>query len=88
MSDDERKSIVLACKWADEMVFDTPYSPSVELLDRLNCDFVVHGDDISPAADGTDCMSAMRKVGRLRLFKRTGHQHHRSHGSSIIASSG
>ena len=36
-----RLALVHACKWVDEVVFDTPYNPTVELLDRLNCDFVV-----------------------------------------------
>lgn len=54
MNDEERLASVRACKWADEVVFDTPYSPSLALLDKLNCDFAIHGDDISVGADGKD----------------------------------
>lgn len=52
MGDEERVKLVRACKWVDEVAFDTPYQPSVELLDRLNADFCVHGDDLPVGADG------------------------------------
>lgn len=32
MNDDERLEAVRACKWVDEVVFDTPYTPSLQLL--------------------------------------------------------
>ena len=46
MNDEERLAAVHACKWIDQVEFDTPYTPSIELLDRVNCDFCVHGDDM------------------------------------------
>lgn len=71
MNNEERLATVKACKWADEVVFDTPYDPSLELLDKLNCDFSVHGDDTSTTADGEDAYANVRNAGRLRVVKRT-----------------
>jgi ethanolamine-phosphate cytidylyltransferase len=71
MNNEERLATVKACKWVDEVVFDTPYDPSIELLDKLNCDFSIHGDDTSTTADGEDAYAAVRQAGRLRVIKRT-----------------
>lgn len=71
MSDEERLATVRACKWVDEVVFDTPYCPSVALLDSLNCDFCVHGDDDALAADGTDAFAELKAAGRMAIVKRT-----------------
>merc|ERR1719162_1908426 len=53
MNNEQRMAAVSACKWVDEVVFDTPYQPTSELLAKLNCDFVAHGDDMPKAADGS-----------------------------------
>jgi ethanolamine-phosphate cytidylyltransferase len=71
LNDQERLYAVNACKWVDEVVFDVPYSPSVELLDRLNCDFGVHGDDMPTDASGNSAYGDLLKAGRLKLIKRT-----------------
>lgn len=71
MNEEERMALVRGCKWADEVVFDTPYEPSIQLLDELKCDFGVHGDDISTTADGKDAYSTLREAGRLRIIQRT-----------------
>lgn len=47
MSQEERYKAVRACKWVDEVVEDAPYTTQIEVLDQYNCDFCVHGDDIS-----------------------------------------
>jgi len=71
MNDEERLATVRACKWADEVVFDTPYDPSLELLDKLNCDFCVHGDDMSTTSSGEDAYAKVKQAGRMRIVKRT-----------------
>lgn len=38
---------VRACKWADEVVEAAPYTTSLEVMDKYQCDYCVHGDDIS-----------------------------------------
>ena len=56
MKEDERYEAVAACKWVDEVVPDAPYYTTVEMLDKYNCDFCVHGDDITTMA-GTSVTS-------------------------------
>jgi cytidyltransferase-like protein len=41
MKDEERRALVSACKWVDEVAFGLPYLITPELLDEHNCDFVV-----------------------------------------------
>ncbi|KAJ2160864.1 choline phosphate cytidylyltransferase [Coemansia sp. RSA 552] len=71
MREDERYAAVAACKWADEVVPDAPYVTTLEVLDEYDIDFVVHGDDITTAADGSDCYQAVKDAGRYRECKRT-----------------
>ena len=71
MNDTERVAAVRACKWLDAVVFGVPYDPSVELLDYLGCDFCVHGDDLSVTATGEDAFAKVKKVGRMKVVKRT-----------------
>lgn len=52
-------------------MFDTPYCPTVALLDELGCDFCVHGDDDALAADGTDAFAELKAAGRMAIVKRT-----------------
>jgi len=71
MNNEERLATVRACKWVDEVVFDTPYNPSLELLIKLNCDYCVHGDDLSTTADGRDAYAEVKEAGRMKVVKRT-----------------
>ncbi|KAI8865288.1 Nucleotidylyl transferase, partial [Ramicandelaber brevisporus] len=71
MKDDERLEAVRACKWADEVVPDAPYTTSLEWMDRYDCDYCVHGDDITTNADGTDCYQLVKDAGRYWECKRT-----------------
>lgn len=53
------------------MVPNAPYNTTVEILDKYNVDFCVHGDDITTMADGMDCYQAVKDAGRYRECKRT-----------------
>jgi len=64
-NNEERLDLVRACKWVDEVEFDTPYNPTIELLDRLECQYVAHGDDI------TATYKEVQDAGRLKIIKRT-----------------
>ena len=66
MRDAERLALIAAVKWVDELVFDTPYTPTMEFLDSIDADFVVHGDDISG-----DTYTQAQAAGRLKIVKRT-----------------
>ena len=46
MNQAERYGLLEHLKWADELVYDVPYSPSIATLDRCGADFCVHGDDM------------------------------------------
>jgi ethanolamine-phosphate cytidylyltransferase len=67
----ERAALVGACKWVDEVVIGTPYTPTIQLLDELNIDYCVHGDDPCFNERGEDVYSEMKKKGRYKVFKRT-----------------
>ncbi|KAI9002660.1 hypothetical protein BC832DRAFT_560564 [Gaertneriomyces semiglobifer] len=71
MKEEERYAAVAACKWVDEVVKDAPYFTSLELMDQYQCDFCVHGDDITTLSDGTDCYQAVKDAGRYKECKRT-----------------
>jgi ethanolamine-phosphate cytidylyltransferase len=71
MKDEERIAMVKNCKWVDEVVFGVPYSPTITLLDSLNCDFVVHGDDMPTNAEGKSAYSELIEAGRCKIIKRT-----------------
>ena len=41
----EREAIISSVKWVDEISHDNPYDVDFEHLDRVNCQFYIHGDD-------------------------------------------
>jgi len=71
MNEQERYTMVGACKWADQVVEAAPYIATVDTLDKYNCDFCVHGEDISIGEDGRDVYELVKKSGRYRTIKRT-----------------
>ena len=71
MNNQERLNVVKACKWIDEICFGVPYAPTIQLLDQLNCDFVVHGDDIAAGPDGVDVYKELKEANRMSIVKRT-----------------
>ena len=71
MNAKERAALVGACKWVDEVIIDTPYTPTLELLDELNIDYCAHGDDPCFNENGDDVYAEMKKKNRFKTFKRT-----------------
>jgi ethanolamine-phosphate cytidylyltransferase len=67
----ERRTMIEACKWVDEIQEDFPYFPTLETMDKFNLDFMAHGDDLVVKPDGTDCYGEMQKANRFKIFKRT-----------------
>ena len=53
-TEEERYRMVKAIKWVDEVVEAAPYITTLETLDKHDCDFCAHGDDITMTADGID----------------------------------
>lgn len=54
MNGEERMKLVKACKWINKSIPDTPYTPTEELLEKIDCDFYLHGDDPCINKDGVD----------------------------------
>jgi ethanolamine-phosphate cytidylyltransferase len=71
MNEEERYAAVRACQWADEVVEDAPYTTSLDVMDKYNCDFCVHGDDIVMNADGQDTYGVVKAAGRFKTIPRT-----------------
>lgn len=70
-SQEERYKIVKAIKWVDEVVEDAPYNTTLETLDKHDCDFCVHGSDITVDSDGLDCYRFVKAAGRYKECQRT-----------------
>ncbi|XP_026325102.1 ethanolamine-phosphate cytidylyltransferase isoform X2 [Hyposmocoma kahamanoa] len=68
---EERYKMVKAIKWVDQVVEGAPYVTTLDTLDKYNCDFCVHGDDITVTADGIDTYYMVKKAGRYREVPRT-----------------
>lgn len=70
-SQEERYKIVKAIRWVDEVVEDAPYITSLETLKKYDCDFCVHGSDITLDADGLDTYRFVKAAGKYRECDRT-----------------
>ncbi|KAF5269991.1 hypothetical protein FQR65_LT05790 [Abscondita terminalis] len=68
---EERYKMVRGIKWVDEVVEDAPYVTNLEILDKYDCDFCVHGDDVTMTADGVDTYHLVKSVGRYKEVQRT-----------------
>lgn len=67
----ERYKMVRANKWVDEVVEGAPYVTTLETLDKYNCDFCVHGNDITLDAEGLDTYRLVKAAGRYKECERT-----------------
>ncbi|XP_071442336.1 ethanolamine-phosphate cytidylyltransferase [Hetaerina americana] len=70
-TEEERYEMVRGIKWVDEVVEGAPYVTTLETLDKYNCDFCVHGDDITMTADGIDTYHLVKAAGRYKEVSRT-----------------
>jgi len=68
---EERYKMVKAIKWVDQVVPDAPYVTTLETLDKYECNFCVHGDDITLDAGGNDSYRFVKEAGRYRECQRT-----------------
>ncbi|RWS20207.1 Ethanolamine-phosphate cytidylyltransferase-like protein, partial [Leptotrombidium deliense] len=70
-NEQERYKMIRAIKWVDKVVEGAPYIATLETLNAYNCDFCVHGDDVSLGENGLDCYRFMKQTGRYRECERT-----------------
>ncbi|CAO1300742.1 unnamed protein product [Diamesa serratosioi] len=68
---EERYKMVKGIKWVDEVVENAPYVTTLETLDKYDCDYCVHGDDITMSADGVDCYHLVKAAKRYKEVQRT-----------------
>ncbi|KAL5961640.1 Ethanolamine-phosphate cytidylyltransferase [Taenia solium] len=68
---EERYILLKAIKWVDEVVKDAPYMTQLEVLQDHNCDFCVHGNDISFTENGSDAYEIVKKAGKYAEVSRT-----------------
>ncbi|XP_066155003.1 ethanolamine-phosphate cytidylyltransferase isoform X1 [Euwallacea fornicatus] len=70
-TEQDRYKMVRGIKWVDEVVEGVPYVTSLDTLDKYNCDFCVHGNDITVTAEGVDTYHMVKGAGRYREVERT-----------------
>ncbi|CEF71025.1 Ethanolamine-phosphate cytidylyltransferase [Strongyloides ratti] len=70
-NENERYKMVKGIKWVDEVVEGAPYSTTIETLDKYNCEFCVHGNDITLTAEGVDTYAEVKNAGRYKECERT-----------------
>ncbi len=63
--------ILEGCKWASEVHILDKYYLELEDLESVNCDFIIHGDDMIYQADGTCSYDKFIKEDKFRICKRT-----------------
>lgn len=70
-SEQERYKMVRAIKWVDEIVEAAPYITTLETMDKHNCDYCVHGNDITLDEHGLDTYRYVKASGRYKECQRT-----------------
>ena len=70
LNGNERAEILRAVKWGDEVAPDTPYEVTEEVLDLVNCQYWIHGDDPCICA-GVNICEQLNSIGRFREIRRT-----------------
>lgn len=71
MNSQERYEHTRANRWCSEVVEAAPYVTDPDWMDRYQCQYVVHGDDITLDANGEDCYKVVKEMGRFKVVKRT-----------------
>lgn len=71
LNEEERAEILRHCKFVDEVVVGTQYTPDFELLKKLDCGFYAHGDDPCFNSEGVDLTKMFKERGMFKVFKRT-----------------
>ncbi|KAK7199693.1 ethanolamine-phosphate cytidylyltransferase [Novymonas esmeraldas] len=71
MHAEERYEALRACKWVEYVVENSAYCTRLKDIERLEIDYVVHGDDISVGLDGRNSYQEIIDAGRFKVVKRT-----------------
>ena len=71
MKETERYSILKHLKWIDEIIYDAPYTPTLDFVQKFNIDFVIHGDDLPINSEGKCAYDEMIQAGKFKVIRRT-----------------
>eukprot|EP00397_Hematodinium_sp_SG-2012_P052471 GEMP01062034.1.p1 GENE.GEMP01062034.1~~GEMP01062034.1.p1 ORF type:complete len:395 (+),score=57.17 GEMP01062034.1:162-1346(+) len=71
MHQKERYAILDHLKWVGEIIYNVPYTPSLDTLNQCSVNFCVHGDDMPMDTNGVGAYDAVRDAGKLKIVKRT-----------------
>jgi len=71
MKQEERYGLLPHIKWIDEIAYDVPYCPSLDTLEKVHADFVIHGDDIPYNSEGRCAYDEIIAANKLKIIKRT-----------------
>lgn len=67
----ERLELVSSCKWVKKVIGDAPYTTNMELVKKMGCDVVLHGDDPCFNSEGQDIYKPFRDAGMYHELPRT-----------------
>lgn len=70
-TEEERAELMRGCKWIDEVIVGTKYHVDIALLEKYNCDYAAHGNDIACDSNGNYCYEEVKKHNRLKIFERS-----------------
>ncbi|XP_055384423.1 ethanolamine-phosphate cytidylyltransferase-like [Condylostylus longicornis] len=70
-TEEERYKLIKGIKWVDEVVEDSPYVTTIDVLDKYNCYYCAHGNDITATFDGIDTYKIIKETNRYKELKRT-----------------
>lgn len=71
MRQEERYELLKHIKWIDEIAYDVPYCPSLQTLENVKADYVIHGDDIPFNSEGRCAYDEIIAANKLKIIKRT-----------------
>jgi len=71
MRQEERYELLKHIKWIDEISYDVPYCPSLQTLENVTADYVIHGDDIPYNSEGRCAYDEIIAANKLKIIKRT-----------------
>lgn len=59
-SQKERIYMMESLKWSHEVVINVPYVTTIDVVKKHDCDFCIHGSDITSTAEGEDCYKEVK----------------------------
>ncbi|XP_021966134.1 ethanolamine-phosphate cytidylyltransferase [Folsomia candida] len=70
-TEEERYALIRGIKWVDQVIENAPYCTTLETLDKYECQFCAHGNDITTTDAGVDTYQMVKDAGRYKEVDRT-----------------